>query len=188
MNDRPFNYGILNCNTYIKDTTNGKNHNVGTRTALLGQIVKVEGEVDHKYVAVRALKQEEKWDSGTFCIPKETVTPVHEKFWQFLVAVASPIQRVKLAQNKSKCDRLMQITKEMTVGFSDIDDVYLGTVKHIGPVKGMGKCIGLVLHVSIKKHFTPQSNRPVHLHCVLIMTIAEQLQMCFFMVCFCLVI
>lgn len=149
MNDKPFNYGILNRNALMKEISNGKIQNSSPRTVLVGQILKIEGELDHNHVAVRILKQEETWDLGTFHVSKEYVIPVHEKFWTFLAAIASPLERVKLAQNKNRCERLMQITNEMTVGFSDMDNVYLGTVKHIGVVKGMGKCFGILLHVSI---------------------------------------
>lgn len=132
----------------MKELSNSKNQNSTDRTVLLGQVLRIESELDDKNIAVKLLKQEETWDSGTFCASKENVVPVHDKFWPFLAAITSPMERVKVAQNKDRCKRLMQIAKEMTVGFSDMDKVYLGTVKHIGVVKGMGKCVGIKLHVS----------------------------------------
>lgn len=146
MNDKSFKYGILIHNAILKDASNSDN--LSNRTVLLGQILKIEAELSHNKIAVKVLKEGETWDVGTFYASKDDIIPVAEKFWPFLAAIASPIERVKLAQNKSKCEKLMQITKEMTVGFTDVDNVYLGTVKYIGSVKGMGKCVGILLHVS----------------------------------------
>lgn len=146
MNGKAFEYGILTKNSVMQEVSSSKSRS--TRTVLLGQIVKVETELANRKISVRLLKDGETWDSCTFFSTKDDVIPIPEKLWPFLAAISSPMERVKLANNKGKCEKLMQIGKDMTVGFSDMDNVYLGKIKFIGNVKGMGKCVGIQLHVS----------------------------------------
>lgn len=99
--------------------------------------------------AVRLLKDGESWESLTFSVPKEHIIGVHEKLWPFLAAVNSSFERVNVAKDKNRCEKLMQLGTEMVVGFKDVSGAYLGTIKYIGHVKGIGKCFGIKLHVSV---------------------------------------
>lgn len=53
---------------------------------------------------------------------------------------------MKLAKNREKCEKLLNLSKDMTVAVSLSDDVVLGVIKYIGLVKGIGKCVGVQLH------------------------------------------
>lgn len=97
---------------------------------------------------MRLLKDGESWESLTFSVPKEHIIGVHEKLWPFLAAVNSCFERVNVAKDKNRCEKLMQLGTEMVVGFKDVNGAYLGTIKYIGHVKGIGKCFGIKLHVS----------------------------------------
>lgn len=138
-------YGILTKNELIVESTKGQNK----RTALLGQIVKIDCVLENQEdYNIRFLKDVDTWESTSFTCPMQSVESVDERFWTFLAAVTSPKERVKLAINKQRVSKLLQITTDVVVGFNG-DEVYLGTVKFIGNVKGMGKCFGIQLHVSI---------------------------------------
>lgn len=148
MGDRS-NYGIIIENTILNDLSSVKNDSLqNQRTALLGTIVKIESVLGNNYVAVKFLKEGETWDSTLFHCLRDNVVFVDDKVWAFLSAVPSPQDRVKLARNKKRCDKILQLSKEMVVAFSEYKDTPLGTIKYIGNVKGMGKCFGIQLHVS----------------------------------------
>ncbi|XP_065164082.1 ubiquitin carboxyl-terminal hydrolase CYLD [Atheta coriaria] len=135
-------YGILTKNELIVESTKGQNK----RTALLGQIVKIDCVLENQEdYNIRFLKDVDTWESTSFTCPMQSVESVDERFWTFLAAVTSPKERVKLAINKQRVSKLLQITTDVVVGFNG-DEVYLGTVKFIGNVKGMGKCFGIQLH------------------------------------------
>lgn len=97
---------------------------------------------------MRLLREGESWESSKFGVLKENIVRVHEKLWPFLAAITSPMERVNVAKDKTRCEKLMQLTKDMVVGFKDVNGAYLGTIKYIGNVKGIGKCFGMQLHVS----------------------------------------
>lgn len=98
---------------------------------------------------MRLLKDGESWESYTFAVQKENVIEIQEKLWPFLAAITSSIERVNLAKNKKKCEKLIHLGIDMTVGFKDKNNIYLGVIKYIGNVKGIGKCFGIMLHVNI---------------------------------------
>lgn len=98
---------------------------------------------------MRLLKEGETWESLTFSVPKDHIIPVHEKLWPFLAAVSSSFERVNLAKDSARCEKLKQLSTEMVVGFRNVTGADLGTIKYIGNVKGIGKCFGIQLHVSI---------------------------------------
>lgn len=147
MSERTSEYGVIVKNVLLTEVTS-KNAN-NPRTVLLGTIVKIETILGGKNLCVRFLKDGETWESTTFLCSRDDMVFIEEKLWPYLAAVVSPQERTKLAKNKDKCNKLLQVAKDMTVGFADYNDVYLGTVKFIGNVKGMGKCFGIQLHVSI---------------------------------------
>ncbi|RZB73458.1 CAP GLY domain containing protein, partial [Asbolus verrucosus] len=142
MSTKDFKYGIFIQNELMKELKQGQNQ----RTALLGQIVKIEAILGGGNVAVRFLKDSETWESTTFCCRQQSIVSVNEKLWPYLYAVTSPQERVKLAKNKERCDKLSNITKDITVGFIDTDQILLGQIMFLGMVRGMGHCVGLKLH------------------------------------------
>lgn len=143
-------FGVLTENVVVTNLSKNINQNFqNQRSALLGTIVKIESVLGNNNVGVRFLKNLETWESDSFSCPRESIVNVDEQIWSFLAAIVSPLERVKLAKNSKRCEKLMQIKKDMVVGFEDYKDVYLGTVKYIGLVKGIGKCFGLQLHVRI---------------------------------------
>lgn len=100
-------------------------------------------------------KDSESLESLTFAINKDNVIGIHEKLWPFLAAVTSSIERVNIAKDSQRCEKLKHLCTEMVVGFKDTNVILLGTIKFIGNVKGIGKCFGINLHVSfliIKKY------------------------------------
>lgn len=137
-------YGIFIQNDLMTELKHGQSQ----RTALLGQIVKIEAKLGGEKYAVRFLKDAETWESTTFVCRHQSIVPIHEKLWQFLFAVTSPQERVKLAKDKERCDKLSNIITDLTVGFKDTDGVVLGQIKFLGVVRGMGHCVGIKLHVS----------------------------------------
>lgn len=144
MSDRNSEYGIVTKNALLLEVKSQS-----SRTILLGTVFKVETVLDAKTLYVRFLKDGETWESVTFLIARDDVAFVHERLWSFLAAVTSPKERVKLALNTKKCRKLIDISVDMTVGFDDHNDIYLGTVKYKGNVKGMGKCFGIQLYVCL---------------------------------------
>lgn len=143
MNSKEIKYGILVQNVLLKEVPKGDQ-----RTALLGQIVLVDGKLGEGNFGVRFLTEGETWESNRFICPQENVIMISEKLWPYIASITSPQERVKLAKNKLLCDILKNIAKDKIVGFMDTNDVYLGTVRYMGPVKGMGYCFGIELHVS----------------------------------------
>lgn len=138
-------YGIFLCNDLLKDYPKGQQQ----RTALLGQVVIIDGKLPNRTIIIRFLKEGETWETAQFFCSEDSVIRICEKLCFFIASIVSPQERVKVAKNKSLCDKLKTISNDMTVGFSDTKDIYLGTVKYIGVVKGMGHCFGIELHVSI---------------------------------------
>ncbi|EFA04206.1 Ubiquitin carboxyl-terminal hydrolase CYLD-like Protein [Tribolium castaneum] len=142
MGTKDFKYGIFIQNDLMTEMKQGQNQ----RTALLGQIVKIEATLGGGKYAVRFLKDAETWESTTFVCRQQSIVPVNEKLWQFLYAVTSPQERVKLAKDKERCDKLANITTDITIGFKDTDGVQLGQIKFLGVVRGIGHCVGIKLH------------------------------------------
>ncbi|XP_063922733.1 ubiquitin carboxyl-terminal hydrolase CYLD isoform X3 [Zophobas morio] len=142
MGTKDYKYGIFIQNDLINEMKAGQHQ----RTALLGQIVKIEAILGSGKMSIRFLKDGETWESTTFCCRQQSIVEVHEKLWQYLYAVTSPQERVKLAKNKERCDKLSNITKDITVGFTDTDGVQLGTTRFLGKVHGVGHCVGIKLH------------------------------------------
>lgn len=142
MNRRRYEYGVIRQNCLMQ----------AKRTALLGTIVKIEGanEDDDRMFWVKFLKDDmQTWESVKFQVKKDDVALVCEELWPFLAAVSSQLERVKLAQDRERCGRLMQLTKDMVVGFYDnsTSTVLLGTIKYIGMIRGVGRGYGIQLHV-----------------------------------------
>ncbi|KAL3282859.1 hypothetical protein HHI36_006019 [Cryptolaemus montrouzieri] len=144
-----YSYGLFteNCLLTPSKGSNGSNF----RTAFVGQIVKINGTQENGRVLVKMLKDAETWESHSFICKKDNLIPIKEKL-VFFIAAISPQERLKLAKNKEKCEKLSTLTKEMTVAVSFNDDVALGVIKYIGTVKGIGKCIGIQLHERREKN------------------------------------
>lgn len=142
MSRKEFKYGIFNKNEVVHNVNDGSQ-----RTVFSGQVVRISLQVGNKYV-VSMLKENNNWETLSFETPQESITTVNDRIWPFLASVASPRERVKLAKNRKKCDSLATLTKDSVVGFADTNDVYLGTVRYIGEVIGIGMCYGIQLHVS----------------------------------------
>jgi hypothetical protein len=142
MGTKDYKYGIFIQNELMRELKQGQNQ----RTALLGQIVKVEAILGSGNVAVRFLKDAETWESTTFCCRQQVIVDVDEKLWPYLQAVTSPQERVKLARNKEECHKLSNITKDITVGFKDTGGIHLGQIMFLGLVRGVGYCVGIKLH------------------------------------------
>lgn len=137
--------GVLIENCLLKDSKGSK-----TRTAFVGHMVKITGNLDNGEVSIKMLKEDETWEPVQFICKRHQIAPVEETLLFFLTSL-SPQERVKLAKNRDKCEKLLNLTKDMTVAVSFKDDVVLGVIKFIGLVKGIGKCIGVQLHVSNQK-------------------------------------
>lgn len=139
-------YGIFRKNALLK-LKDGTDRGQNQRTAMLGQVVIID-EKSEGNVTVRFLKEGDSWESIQFLCPKTDILYISEKLWPFIASIASPQDRLKLANNKNLCDKLKTITKDMVVGFADTKEVYLGKVRYIGAVKGIGHGYGIELHVS----------------------------------------
>lgn len=147
MGSREKQYGVFLNNALLK-LKDARDKGQNQRTAMLGQVVIIDEKLEG-IAAVRFLKDGgESWESTQFLCSEDHIVQISEKLWSFIASVVSPQDRLKLAKNKSLCDQLKTISKDMIVGFSDTKDVYLGKVRYIGAVKGMGHCYGIELHVS----------------------------------------
>lgn len=144
MNSKDIKYGILVQNVLLKEIPKGDQ-----RTALLGQVVLIDGELGKGIIGVRFLTEGNTWEPNRFSCPQENVAVISEKLWPYIASITSPQERVKLVKNKPLCDILKNIGKDMVVGFMDTNDVHLGTVRYMGAVKGMGYCFGIELYVSL---------------------------------------
>lgn len=144
MNSTENKYGILVKNVLLKEIPKGDQ-----RTALLGQIVLIEKQIGDRNIGVRFLTEHNEWEPNRFICCQENVMQISEKIWPYIASITSPQERLKLAKNKPLCDILKNITIGTLVGFMDTSDVYLGTVRYMGAVKGMGYCFGIELHVSL---------------------------------------
>ncbi|KAJ8931320.1 hypothetical protein NQ314_015782 [Rhamnusium bicolor] len=142
MSSKEMKYGIFVQNVLLKDLSKVQKQ----RTALLGQIVIIASKLADRNLAVRFLKEGDTWESTHFCCSQDSVVPICEQLWPYIATITSPQERVKLAKNKSLCEKLKKISKDTVVGFIDTTDVHLGTVKYMGTVKGIGSCIGIELH------------------------------------------
>lgn len=138
-------YGIFTKNELLCSVGKPQQQN----TVLLGQIVRIENILSDGSLVVRLKASESwNWEPDHFICSSTNVVSIHEKLWQYIASIGSPQERVKLAKNTKLCDHLKNITKGMTVGFTDSKDIYLGTVRYIGRVKGMDYSYGIELHVS----------------------------------------
>lgn len=147
MGSKEKEYGVFLNNALLK-LRDVKEKSQTQRTAMLGQVVIID-EKSQGTVSVRFLREGgDSWESTQFLCPVDHIVHISEKLWPFIASIASPQDRLKLAKNKNLCDKLKTITKDMVVGFADTKEVYLGKVKYIGAVKGMGHCYGIELHVS----------------------------------------
>lgn len=141
-------FGIVINNALVEEVDHENSAKQNTqRTLINGTIIRIERDLpDHTY-QVRCLKDDrDNWDTSQFKISIEKCHLIPEKLWQFLAAVQSPLERVKLAQNKERYEKLLLISVDMVVAYSDDDNVLLGTVKHIGKVKSIGWCYGIKLY------------------------------------------
>ncbi|KAJ8920977.1 hypothetical protein NQ315_015772 [Exocentrus adspersus] len=141
MNSKDSEYGILAQNVLLKEIPKG-----GQRTALLGQIVRIEDKLKDGNYVLRFLTEINTWELNRFSCSQENVVCIPEKLWLYIASIQSPQERIKLAKNKALCEKLKSVGKDMVVGFMDTNDVYLGRVRYMGPVKGMGYCFGIELH------------------------------------------
>ena len=143
-------YGIFVSNQLLRDVIKEQTQ----RTVMMGQICMIETFLANKALQVRLLKDGETWESQTFLTNTENcVLTISEKLWPYIAAISSPQERVKLAKNKSLCEKLKTVSKDITVGFVYADDVKLGKIKFMGQVKGIGHCYGLEMHVSCNSFF-----------------------------------
>lgn len=141
-------YGVFLKNALLK-LKDVRDKSQSQRTAMLGQVVTIE-EKSNGNVSLSFLREDGlSWETTQFICSEDHIVYICEKLWPFIASIVSPQDRLKLAKNKNLCDKLKTITKDMEVGFSDTKDVYLGKVKYIGAVKGMGHCYGIELHVSL---------------------------------------
>ncbi|CAG9825331.1 unnamed protein product [Phaedon cochleariae] len=142
MTTREKEHGIFIHNDLIKDFPKGQQQ----RTALLGQVVIIDAKLGGGNLAVRYLKDTETWESVQFCCSENSIIRISDKLWPYIASITSPQERIKLAKNKELCEKLQHICKDVVVGFDGTDNIYLGSVKYIGLVKGMGYCFGISLH------------------------------------------
>lgn len=145
MGSRDCKYGIFIRNDLLKDNIKAQE----PRTVLMGQICIIESVLKQRQLQVRLLRDGETWEPQTFLtMTEECVLPICDKLWQYIAAIASPQERVKFAKNKTSCEKLSTVCKDMVVGFTDTNDVKLGKIKYMGQIKGLGYAFGLELHVS----------------------------------------
>ncbi|XP_060518432.1 probable phosphorylase b kinase regulatory subunit beta [Cylas formicarius] len=149
MSSREKEYAIFLKNEVLKELSLSR---INSNTVLMGQIVIIESKRENGDIQIRCLRDNESFEPLTFFTSNpESVLPIPKKLWQYIASIASPQERVKLAKNKSLCEKLMTISKDVTVGFIDSEDVKLGTIKYMGKVKGLGYSFGIELHEKNKK-------------------------------------
>ncbi|CAH1138030.1 unnamed protein product [Phyllotreta striolata] len=146
--EKEFGFGIFTCNDLLRELSNGKQQ----RTVLLGQVVIIDNRIGEKVLAIRFLKGVDTWDTIAYYCTEDNVVGISEKLCPFIASITSPQERVKLAKNRELCEKLKHLGKDMTVGFTDTNDVYLGKIKYIGMVKGIGYCYGIELHEKRKEN------------------------------------
>lgn len=140
-------FGVLTSNVLVeevlpKDTKKANNQ----RTLLNGAIVRIERTLPDGNYIVRCLKADrDSWETNQFNCPKNKCYLVPEELYQFLAAVESPLERVKVATNKERHEKLLLITVDMVVAYTDEDNILLGMVKYIGKVPSIGLCYGIQL-------------------------------------------
>lgn len=145
MASKDYKCGVFINNELLKEVKQGQ----AQRTALLGQIVKIESNLTNGNVAVKFLKEGETWESTKFYCPSQNLALIPDKLWPYLHAVSSPQERVKVATDRARCEKLCNMTKDITVEFMDKDgERHLGKIMYLGFVRGMGHCVGIKLHVS----------------------------------------
>lgn len=145
MATKEYKCGVFIDNELLKEVKQGQTQ----RTALLGQIVKIESNLTNGNVAVKFLKEGETWESTKFYCSSQKLALIPEKLWPYLQAITSPQERVKVAKDRARCEKLCNMTKDITVEFMDGDgERHLGKIMYLGFVRGMGHCVGIKLHVS----------------------------------------
>lgn len=105
------------CGVFIKnELLNEARQGQSQRTALVGQIVKIESPLTNGNVAVKFLKKGETWESTKFSCQAQSLVLIPEKLWPYLHSISSPQERVKVAKDKARCEKLCNMTKDITVG------------------------------------------------------------------------
>lgn len=141
MTTREYVYGVIVQNCVLKNEKGEK-----TRTAVFGKVLKISNCYENGSMVVQFLKDDrETWEPGSFVCAPEHIAIIKEKLMPYVASIVSPEDRIKLAMDKERCEKLANLTIDMTVAVL-LTDVQLGVIKYMGTVKGLGKCIGIQLH------------------------------------------
>lgn len=144
MSSQSSQYGIFIQNYVVKDNTNSQNE----RSVFLGQMCVIEAVLANSAIQIRLMIDDESLDTQTYTILRDNIVVlVPSKLRSYVASIVSPQERIKLAKNKNLCEKLSQVSINSMVGFTTTSDVKLGKVRYMGPVKAIGFCFGLELHV-----------------------------------------
>lgn len=127
---------------------------VNISTLLRGMLVEALENLEENTLRVRVTDTNGcmTWCGTEWRCHKYDLIPVSQKTWQYLLAVSSPEQRVRLAKDKALCEQIKDITVNDRVWYcadSDNRTKEIAFVKYIGPVTqlGSGDYFGLDLLV-----------------------------------------
>ncbi|XP_035738771.1 ubiquitin carboxyl-terminal hydrolase CYLD-like isoform X2 [Vespa mandarinia] len=166
MNDVFFNDTCLRIKMESRNFDNNKNHkvlrhyvakknstvtcmsrhcDVNVSTLRLGMLVKcLEDLMDGTLlISVTDVSGSKVWFNTEWCCQKTDLIPVSQEIWRFLLAVSVPQERVRLANNKSLCGILENLSVNDKVWYHSNhkvnDHKELAIIKYIGPVPKLGQ-------------------------------------------------
>ncbi|XP_046830894.1 ubiquitin carboxyl-terminal hydrolase CYLD isoform X2 [Vespa crabro] len=166
MNDVLFNDICLRIKMESRNFDNNKNHkvlrhyvakknstvtcmsrhcDVNVSTLRLGMLVKcLEDLMDGTLlISVTDVSGSKVWFNTEWCCQKTDLIPVSQEIWRFLLAVSVPQERVRLANNKSLCGILENLSVNDKVWYHSNhkvnDHKELAIIKYIGPVPKLGQ-------------------------------------------------
>ncbi|XP_047361762.1 ubiquitin carboxyl-terminal hydrolase CYLD isoform X2 [Vespa velutina] len=166
MNDVLFNDTCLRIKMESRNFDNNKNHkvlrhyvakknstvtcmsrhcDVNVSTLRLGMLVKcLEDLMDGTLlISVTDVSGSKVWFNTEWCCQKTDLIPVSQEIWRFLLAVSVPQERVRLANNKSLCGILENLSVNDKVWYHSNhkvnDHKELAIIKYIGPVPKLGQ-------------------------------------------------
>ncbi|XP_044739895.1 ubiquitin carboxyl-terminal hydrolase CYLD [Chrysoperla carnea] len=147
-------YGICKQNVIV--SLMQKDANLDANTLLVGTLVRIIQEVDHKYIAIQVWDYENRapiWKNTVWFCPLEYVIPLDSQIWEYIPPIASPLDRVRLVQDIDLCEYFKLLKPGLYINFTYDRQQMKGLIKYIGPVnKGQGFYIGVQLLGEFKKY------------------------------------
>lgn len=169
-NHKVLRYYVAKKNSTV--TCMSRHSDVNVSTLRLGMLVKcLEDLMDGTLlISVTDVSESKVWFNTEWCCQKTDLIHVSQEIWRFLLAVSVPQERVRLANNKSLCGILENLSVNDKVWYHPNhkvnDHKELAIIKYIGPVPELGQGFYFGLEIPVYCSQTTISN--LHVICYFI--------------------